>query len=285
MYKAILLCTGMLFCWAGNLAALNQTLYINSGTYTAIDNNTFERLAFNTTSTFDAENVRLHIAVGDSINFTIINTDSVPHGFSITGGTAAPVTIPAGSTLMVNAHFPAFGSFIYYDHLSAPDYRYLGLAGMLVVDDSNAAPFYWNLKEHQKAYNDALYAGAPVDWNTYYPDYFTINSYSNPDINADPAARVVGSVGQTIRIYITNTGQSTHSMHFHGYHCTIVYSSQRAIDVGRSKDTFPIKSMETMILELVPDKVGEYPVHDHNLVATTGGTIHPNGMFTTLLIQ
>ena len=121
--------------------------------------------------------------------------------------------------------------------------------------------------------------------NNYYPDYFTVNGKSNPDINNDADARVIGGVGDTIRIYIANTGQSIHSMHFHGYHLRILYSSENVTHVDRSKDTFPIKSMETLVLELVPDKVGEYPVHDHNLVAVTGGGIYPNGMFLTMLIQ
>ena len=51
------------------------------------------------------------------------------------------------------------------------------------------------------------------------------------------------------------------------------------------KDTFPVYSMETVVLELVPDKVGEYPVHDHNLVAVSGANLYPNGMFLTLFID
>jgi hypothetical protein len=51
------------------------------------------------------------------------------------------------------------------------------------------------------------------------------------------------------------------------------------------KDTFPIQPLETLLLQLVPHQVGEYPVHDHNLVAVSAGGIYPNGMFLTLLIQ
>ena len=84
---------------------------------------------------------------------------------------------------------------------------------------------------------------------------------------------------------MANTGQSIHSMHFHGYHATILYSSKNQTHVGRSKDTFPIHSMQTLVLQIVPDKPGTYPVHDHNLVAVTGNNVYPNGMFTTLLIN
>jgi len=43
--------------------------------------------------------------------------------------------------------------------------------------------------------------------------------------------------------------------------------------------------METLVLRLVPDKEGQYPVHDHNLVAVSGNGLYPNGMFTLIEIQ
>ena len=56
-------------------------------------------------------------------------------------------------------------------------------------------------------------------------------------------------------------------------------------NIGRIKDTFPLKRMEGYVLRLVPDQVGEYPVHDHNLLSITGGGLYPFGMFLTILIQ
>lgn len=262
-----------------------QTLYINSGQYLAVDNSTFPRLAFNPTTTFEAANVQIQINNTDTLELTIQNNDSVVHGFDIKGFSGIQTTINPGGTAVVSVTFPMVGCYIYYDHLNAPDYAYLGLSGMIVADAFAGPSFFWNIKDHQKGYNDSLMAGTSVDWNSYYPDYFVINGKSNPDINSDPTARVIGNVGQTIRLYMANTGQAIHSMHFHGYHLEIISSTAHPTDAGRSKDTFPIKSMETLILELIPDKPGEYPVHDHNLVATTGGGMYPSGMFTTLLIQ
>jgi hypothetical protein len=43
--------------------------------------------------------------------------------------------------------------------------------------------------------------------------------------------------------------------------------------------------MQALLLEMVPDKPGRYAVHDHNLVAVSGGGIHPNGMFLIMEIQ
>ena len=145
--------------------------------------------------------------------------------------------------------------------------------------------FFWNIKEHNVSWNQLILNGGNVDWTKYDPDYFTINGNSSPHINHDSLARISGDVGDSIMLYIANTGQSIHSLHFHGYHATIISSSLYPGHNGWLKDTFPIKPMETLILILVPDKPGEYPVHDHNLVATTGNGWYPNGMFTTMLIQ
>ena len=124
-----------------------------------------------------------------------------------------------------------------------------------------------------------------VDWTTYSPNHFTINGNSNPQINNDPLARIVGNVGDTLILNLANTGQSIHSMHFHGYHATVLFSSKSVLDVNREKDTFPIYPGETLVLRIVPDKEGEYPVHDHNLVAITANNYYPNGMFSTILID
>jgi FtsP/CotA-like multicopper oxidase with cupredoxin domain len=163
----------------------------------------------------------------------------------------------------------------------------MGAGGMIVCRSPNANihRFFWNMKDHQVLFNENLNQGIPVDWTQYYPNYFTINGNSNPYINEDSDARVTGSVGDTIYIYMVNTGQSLHSIHLHGYHGEIIQSSKFPSHVGRSKDTVPVYSMEVVILKIVPDQPGEYPVHDHNLVAVSGGNIYPNGMFLTMLIN
>ena len=167
----------------------------------------------------------------------------------------------------------------------APRFTYLGLAGMITVASGNHARFKWNVKELRKEWTLEADTNPSMSWTNYYPDYFTVNGWSAPLINDDTTARVEGGVGDTILIYLGNTGRSVHSMHFHGYHAEILYSSKFPNHVGRSKDTFPMLPMETMVLRLVPDKTGEFPVHDHNLVAVSAGNYYPNGMFMTLLIQ
>ncbi|MFT5183641.1 MAG: hypothetical protein ACI84C_000767, partial [Flavobacteriales bacterium] len=72
---------------------------------------------------------------------------------------------------------------------------------------------------------------------------------------------------------------------YHGYHAEIIESTKFPSHVGRNKDTFAIYSMEIVVVELVPFQTGEYPVHDHNLVAVSGGNVYPNGMFLTIRIE
>lgn len=283
-FFALILCLGLS---VGNLyaAVVYDTVYINKGLITTVDANTYPYNSFNPTASFEEENKRILIGVGDSLYLAIINNDVVVHGFDITNTSGYTATINPTDTVTVATKFDSEGIHIYYDNESYPTYRYLGAGGMIVVDDFAGTRFYWNMKEHQGIWNDSLDSGWSVDWMDYCPDYFTINGNSAPNINSDANARIEGGVGETMRIYVANTGQSIHSLHFHGYHCEILFSSKNSTHVGRSKDTFPLYSMESMILELIPDKLGEYPVHDHNLSAVTGGGMYPNGMFMTILIE
>ncbi len=280
------LCFGLISSSSCFAATIYDTLFINKGLITTVDTNYFAYYAFNNTSVFETTNHKVEIGIGDSLYLTVINTDSLNHGFDITNTTGYNALILPNDTVTIPTKFNQLGNYIFYDDLNYPNYRYLGLGGMITVDNfNNGNRFHWNIKDHQGIWNDSIANGNSVDWMQYYPDYFTINGYSNPFINEDTTARVTGLVGDTIRIYIANTGQGIHSLHFHGYHLRIVYSSKYPNHVNREKDTFPVHSMATMILELIPDKIGEYPVHDHNLVAVSGGQIYPNGMFLTLLIE
>lgn len=251
-----------------------------------VDNTLIPYFAFNSTSSFNRENVRIQLSTEDTMNLLVINNDNITHGFDIKNYTNVDTLILAGDSALVQFNFLTPSAHIYYDHSNNGNHSYMGAAGMITSNslNDNSSKFYWNIKEHQSNFNEDINMGISVDWNTYYPNYFTINGNSNPDINQDPAARVTGSVDDTIKIYMVNTGQSLHSIHFHGYHCEIIYSSKYPNHVGRFKDTFPVEKMEVVVLQLIPDQPGEYPVHDHNLVAVSGGNLYPNGMFLTLLI-
>ena len=276
---------GLSFFVESNATSVNDTLYINRGSLLTVDSINSPYLSYNATPVFDKENTRIIININDTVNLVIINNDSLSHGFDIKRYNNIDTIIAPYDTANLSFSFQSEGGFIYYDH--GGNNRYMGLGGMIVIKDpsKSSKDFYWNIKEHQVSFSNAIEQGNGVDWSTFYPDYFTINGNSNPYINLDTNARVKGNIGDTITIYMVNTGNSIHSIHFHGYHAEIKFSSKFPNHVERSKDTFPIYSMEVVVIELVPDKVGEYPVHDHNLVAVSGGKIYPNGMFVTLFID
>jgi hypothetical protein len=282
-FSALVCCIGLFTTI--NATTILQTLYINRGLFTTVQSTTFPALAFNETMSFDALNKVITIGVNDTLIVTVINNDTTVHGFAVKNYPAINGTINPAGTYTDTLVSSAERIYVYYDNYNYPDYRYLGAAGMICVSNSAANNFYWNIQEHQTSFNDSLAVGAGVNWNNYYPDYFTINGKSFPDLQNDSTAVVNGQVGDTIRIFIVNTGQALHSIHFHGFHCRVIQSTSTNMQTGESKDTFPMKSMEGVILEMVPDKVGQYSVHDHNLAAVTGGNTHPNGMFIIMNIQ
>ncbi|MFT7604741.1 MAG: FtsP/CotA-like multicopper oxidase with cupredoxin domain [Saprospiraceae bacterium] len=285
--KVVFLMAGF-FCAIQSYATLiEDTVYINRGVMMTVDSTNIPYFAFNSTPLFEKENTRLILNIGDTMVLTVVNMDTLAHGFDIKGNIGIATNISALEIAIVSFSYQAEGAHIYYDHSASETFRYMGLGGMIVVKNPNvsASRFYWNMKEHQKSFNEDINQGLTVDWTTYYPDYFTINGNSNPHINTDANARVVGNVGDTIHIYMVNTGQSLHSIHFHGYHAKIIYSSKFPNHNGRLKDTFGIHSMEIIVIEMIPHQIGEYPVHDHNLVAVSGGNFYPNGMFLTTLIE
>lgn len=250
-----------------------------------VDNTVFPYITFNLQNSFAQNNPIIELNVGDSLDLWVVNFDSIDHDFQISDFGSTLNTVPAGDSVLVGYKFLSAGVYIYYDPFDFPENQYLGLSGMIAVKDHSHSSFYWNIKEHDSTYNSTLVNNGTVDWLAYEPDFFTINGVSNPDINNDADARIIGNVGDTLMLYMTNTGRSIHSIHFHGYHGTILYSSKSALDLNREKDTFPIYPMEGMVIRIVPDKEGEYPAHDHNLVAVSGNNLYPNGMFMTILIS
>lgn len=265
---------------------IEQELWINNGVSNIVDSPEIPYTAFNSTIDFDTRNVVLSVQPGDTILFTIHNNDTLTHGFdikniSVPGG---PFTIAPADFIEVSVKFENEGAFIYYDSYNYPHYKSLGAAGIIHVSNAPHAAFYWNVKEHDKPWNQEITTGGLPPISAYDPLYFTINGLNNPETQEDPVSKITGSVNDTLIVCITNSGQMAHSIHFHGYHATITYSSAFPTHVGRQKDTFPILAMETLVIYIVPDKPGIYPIHDHNLVATSGNGIYSNGMFQIIEI-
>lgn len=263
---------------------IKKDIHINVGLFTTVTKSTFPMWNYNATKKFQPSSYRINILISDTLIMTIYNNDNVVHGHQIKG-TKKTVLIPVNTSITDTIIGSKESIIVFYDPLNFPTNKSMGLSGMVCVANHFNKSFYWNLQEFQTSYSTDIADKKVVDWKKYYPDYFTINGLSHPDLEKDASATIVANVGDSIKIFVLNTGQSKHSIHFHGFHCKVIYTSSNIMQVDADKDTFPMLSMESAILLLIPDKLGVYSVHDHNLVAVTGGSVHPNGMFTMMTIQ
>lgn len=276
----------LFFAFDGWSASISVRLSIETGTLNFNDGQSVPYRIFTQNETVFGKNSDLFIwNTGDVITLKVVNNDIIPHSFTI-DGVVTYGTIPPTDSLEQIFTLTTEGVFRYFDPINSPYNEYTGLSGIVhVKSPSDATPyFYWDLREHQLDWYTDILAGNSPAANLYDPHYFTINGNSEPDIDLDPVARITGTVGQEFRVIIINNGMSIHSMHFHGYHGILLKNSKDASHEGREKDTFPVYPKEFVVLSFTPDKPGEYPVHDHNLVAVTGGGIYHAGMLTTLMI-
>ena len=282
LHKFCFITTLFLIAITSESFAVTQTLYINRGSFVTIKKTSFPALSVNATPVYDAHNAVISATPGQLLDLTIVNNDSVLHGFSIAGFPSQSVTIKPAASALIHLTIDKEGIYLYYDSVQYPSFLYLGAAGMIVASNSTRRSFFWNIREYESSLNENLVHGGTFSKTSYDPDFFTINGLSYPDIQNDTTAKVMGSVGDTLRIYLANTGQSMHSIHFHGFHTRCLFSTSQNIKTGWVKDTWAIRSMQAVILELVVDKPGRYSVHDHNLVAISAAKTHPNGMFTIM---
>ena len=264
-----------------------KNIFINRGIFTTVKNTTFPYFAFNSTTTFTSLNTVITVLKNDTLIINVTNNDTIKHGFKIKNYAGPSYTINPAANITTTIITTQRSIFIYYDHLNYPRNEYMGLAGIISVKDkASDKVYFWNLKDHLTSYSQQLaITGSTVNWLNYYPDYFTINGKSFPDLQADPTAKILNQKNDTIYIYIANTGQSMHSLHFHGFHLKSVYVDCKKLQQNWIKDTWGLFSMDATVLRMIPDKTGKYSVHDHNLVAVSGGNTHPNGMFTIMQIN
>lgn len=285
-FKKILFCCFSFSLFFAGANKVYQNLFINRGTLLTVKSTTLPFLAFNTSTVYNSSNAVVSCIKGDTLIINVTNKDTAVHGFKVKNYPGIAYTITPSASISCTLITTQRAVFAFYDHISYPKYTYLGLAGMVVVKEkAGDKVYFWNIKEHQSAYNQQLANGGAVNWNQYYPDYFTINSKSYSDVQLDPTAKITAKKNDTLYIYVLNSGQSMHSLHFHGFHSAAVYTDCRLIKQNWSKDTWGMFSMDAMVLKMIPDKIGKYSVHDHNLVAVSGGNTHPNGMFTIMQIN
>ncbi|PHR48859.1 MAG: hypothetical protein COA32_05180 [Fluviicola sp.] len=257
-----------------------DTLYINRDTLT-ITPVLFQKAAFNLDTTFNAKNAVLDYAVGSPIDLIITNNDTVTHAVRLPNSTGT-VNISEASSVSITLNNLQKGTYSLYVE---SDVGYFLGAGAVIRVGISGQKFAWDLWDQDpdltSDFGNQVISELP---NTYRPTLFTINGVVD-HMEPNSASVITGNVGDTIYISIVNNGNMDHTLHFHGYHIEIIQSTHQPHSVGWIKDTFPILTKEAMTVRLVPHQPGDFPVHNHNLVATLFNNGYPRGMVTMLMIQ
>lgn len=263
-------------------AVVQDTLYLNREDVT-MGNNLVNRCVLNNTAQFNQANAYLDVEVGDLLELTIYNTDTVDHQFEVANLNTLG-TIAAGGNATYTVFCDNFGT--YGIRATDPIGDILGAFAVLRVGLMNEQAFIWNLWEINDQFShdvgNGIVTGIP---STYRPNTNIINGMVYPATSSDPLTAVTGNVADTIYISVVNSGNFVHTLHFHGYHVKIVQATLHSDKVNWVKDTNPVHKNETLTFQLIPDKPGMYPVHDHNLVSVLTQNTYPGGMITTLNIQ
>ncbi len=260
-----------------------DTLYIFKSEHT-IAGLPFAVCTFSDSSFFKADNKTIRLNEGDILELHVVNNDTLEHTFTIDGVIETGNIILAGSSEDFTISFPSKIAYRYYS--KTPYGEHLGASGIIIHGYENHYRYFWNLFEQNSdlSYEFVQLTETNVPFN-YMPDIFTTNLKVHPEIMMDTSAHIMRNVGDTIIITLVNSGKMLHALHFHGYHVKIVYASKNTKVIGWEKDSFGIEIGEVMILELIPNQPGIFPVHEHNLINVTTSGYYPGGMMQMLNIQ
>lgn len=279
-------CALLVLCALGQVAnAQTDTLeiFINTGSHLMVDSQVISAKALNYSNGFEFDAQLFKVKTGQVRVIKLTNTDSMNYSLRLDSH-ENELGVAANSVAFFRVSFEKEGIYRLFENSPSKEQMYMGLSAAIIVSKTDNRYFFWNLKEIDPKFNDSIENRKEVNFDGYDPKYFMINGKSNPDIGKDSLAKIRGKVNEKITLFILNTGNSVHSLHFHGYHFKIIHSSRTDEVRNWEKDTYAIFPHEAVMLEFIPDKPGEYPVHDHNLVATAANNIYPNGMFTTMVI-
>jgi hypothetical protein len=218
-----------------------------------------------------------------NVILNVFNLDTIGHELKWTDQQSGVLVAPNGSVTLVRN---ISGLAIYT--LSCADFsaKTLGASFSIVSGVPGENRFYWELWDIESPLSAAIAnqtIATPL--NPYRPNVFTINGYDYPLNQNDSLGMVEANVADTIYICVVNAGNMPHAMHFHGFHYQILFSLQQPERHLWVKDSGPIFIQDAMILKVVPDKPGAYPVHDHNLTANTSNGGYAGGMMTMLMID
>jgi FtsP/CotA-like multicopper oxidase with cupredoxin domain len=228
-------------------------------------------------------NAHVLLTPSEELFLTIINLDPISHQLAW-HDQVSNYWINPGQQVTLSRVFSSAGAFA----LFANDFlaQSLGCSYTVLVGSPASQQYIWNLWEMQSSQSIDIGTGVANSITTpYRPDVFTINGLDYPLNMNDTLGNIMAQIGDSIYIAVVNSGHMAHAIHFHGYHVQILQSFLNSQMNNWNKDSIPIQSRDVVLLLLVPDQPGMYPVHDHNLTAVTSSGGYSGGMMTMIQIN
>ena len=270
----------LIFIFASYVGFSQDTLYLNRVMQTLVNGEKIMSLEISKIDTFSQSSAVLQWQPNEMHVLHIINHDTMMHQLQL-----ANQTFVVGALGSVTQTINPLSVDLYWLKSVVKEHQYLGMNLIVDVNETHQNSFYWNLQAIDNVFNERIAEGVALNYANFNPHYYTINKLSQPDIQNDTSAVVTGKVGDTIRLVVANAGLQTHAIHFHGYHVIIKKASVHTHMIGWEKDTYPVAPNELHLVEIIPDKPGIYPVHDHNLMATLANGEYGKGMLVYLNIS
>ena len=275
------------FALAGSNAVARgtDTLYITGGLFRTVDTTLLPAKCLSYDSSYAQNPPVIRQKLGEALDLWVINLDTISHTLTFGESGSQMSLLPKG------ADHVSLNSSQEMAMLISPALKNGELVSVGGALGISAAVFFshhldaksWQLREFSTAFSKVLATGQLPDFSEYFPDYYCINGKSFPEVKADSTILLNGRVGDTMWVWVWNAGIGAHSIHFHGFHQWAAAYSIAGLK-NSVKDSWPIWRNGWMLLYIVPDKPGLYPVHDHNLVAISGGGLYPNGMMMLMNI-
>lgn len=265
-----------------SLEARALDVYLRTKNYQIATENVF-KTTIRQDTLLDIQPTPYYVSQPTALQITIHNLDTIAHEIEWNDQISG-VLVPALGAVTITRNIS--GNQLYT--LNCQDYsgKLLGGSFSIISGIPNTHLYYWELWETQANINGQIVGqNTGVYPNPYRPNVFTINGSDYPLNMNDTLGLVQGHVGDSIYICAVNTGTMPHALHFHGYHLKVIYSTKLPDRINWEKDSEPILQNDALILLLIPDKPGSYPVHDHNLTANTSNGGYPGGMMTMLMIE
>lgn len=260
-----------------------DTLYINRGTDTLFSQQ-YHFIAFNSSPVFTRTNTSFRLSTNDTLQLVLINTDTLSHDFTIDTILTSGNTVAPNDTITIAFCLTISGTYRFYSSVSGG--HQLGASGIITSGYQGYKTYQWNLYDADSSFSRQFNEGLAT-WidDSFKPSLYSINGKYYPQTAFDSTSLITGMIGDTIIISVLNSGHMLHAMHFHGFHVKILNASHVPQMNGWIKDSFPVHEGAVFTLMMIPDKEGMYPVHDHNLIASTNAGMYPGGMMAMIDIM